>query len=110
MLGGTNLATDLAAGLGSSFVNAPTYTSADCPRFGSLSGCGGATTDAATSPSAMAAQLVSDLSSASSVLPEPAQTAAVSQIVAGATGRQSADPAVSTLLLSPVLEGLATGS
>jgi virulence factor Mce-like protein len=110
VLGGTNLATDLADGLGSSFVNAPTYTSADCPRFGSLSGCGGATTDAATSSSAMAAQLVSDLSSASSVLPEPAQTAAVSQIVAGATGRQSADPAVSTLLLSPVLEGLASGS
>jgi len=110
VLGGSNVATDIADGLGSNYLSAQPYTSADCPRFGDLSGCGGLTTDAETSLSATAAQLASDLFSGSTVLPEPAQTDAVSQIVAASTGHPSGDPAVSTLLLSPLLEGLASGS
>ncbi len=110
VLGGSNLQADIADGLGSKYVSPAPYTSANCPRFGRLEGCGGVTTAADTTPSAMAAQLMSQLSSASAILPEPAQTNAVNQIVTASTGHPSGNPAVSTLLLSPLLEGLATGS
>jgi phospholipid/cholesterol/gamma-HCH transport system substrate-binding protein len=108
VLGGPSVASYLTEGLGASYVNPPTYNSADCPSFGSLSGCGGTTTVSATTPpKAAAAELASLISAASApVLAEPTQTQAVGQIVAAATGRPSADPAVSTLLLSPVLQGL----
>lgn len=96
VLGGPNLATYLADGLGPSYVNPPTYTSADCPRFGSLSGCGGTTTT-----------LASTFASAPTpVLAEPAQTEAISRIVAAATGHQPEDAAVTTLLVAPVLQAL----
>ena len=44
------------------------------------------------------------------VVAEPAQTRAISQIVAAVSGSAPSSPAVSTLLLSPVLEGLVTRS
>ncbi len=100
ILGGSpsTLIDAISAGLGSQYVNPPLYTAADCPRFGSLSNCGGVTTgeDAAGS--------VSD------VLPASAETQAVSQIYQSAAGRPPANASVSSLLLSPVLEGLVTRS
>jgi virulence factor Mce-like protein len=114
VLGGPDVASDLAAGLGASYINPATYTSADCPTFGSLSGCGGVTTASATTAgpkTSAAAELAALISSAPTpVLAEPAQTQAVAKIVSAATDRSPADPAVSTLLLSPVLQGLVARS
>ncbi len=45
-------------------------------------------------------------SSSAPVMPEPAQTRAVSQIVSAVSGSPPSSPAVSTLLLSPLLESL----
>lgn len=80
VLGGPDVVRDLSAGLGSGFVNPATYT-------------GPATIAAAAGATAP-------------VLSEPAQTAAVSSVVAGMTGRAPASPAVATLLLSPLLTRL----
>lgn len=84
--GGANMASYLAAGLGAGYVNPPTYTSA-----------GSVATNAD-------AALASEIHSQTQVLPEPQQTEAVSQIVTSITGRPTSSSAVSTLLLSPVLE------
>jgi hypothetical protein len=92
VLGGPSVASYLTEGLGASYVNPPTYTSADCPSFGSLSGCGGTTTVSATTPPRAPRPPPShrDFGPASApVLAEPAQTQAVGQIVAAATGPAS---------------------
>jgi len=88
----------ISAGLGTEYVNPPLYTAADCPHFGSLSNCGGVTTGGD------AARLASD------VLPATAETEAVAQIYQSVAGRPPANAAVSSLLLSPVLERLVTKS
>jgi phospholipid/cholesterol/gamma-HCH transport system substrate-binding protein len=89
VLGGADMNTYLAGGLGPGYVNPATYTSA-----GSIP---------ADTTSALASAVRSE---PSQVLPEPTQTEAVSQIVRSSTGTESAAPAISTLLLSPVLESL----
>jgi phospholipid/cholesterol/gamma-HCH transport system substrate-binding protein len=101
ILGGADVNSYLSDGLGPGYVNPATYTSpGTIPSSGSL-----ASSSAALS-SAKAA-LSSAISSApSEVLPEPAQSDAVSQIVDSITGSPTDSAAVSTLLLSPVLEGL----
>ena len=98
ILGGSpsTLTDAISAGLGAQYVNPPLYTTADCPRFGSLSNCGGVTTGANAK------------GAVSEVLPAAAETEAVSQIYQSAVGRPPANATVSTLLLSPVLEGLVT--
>ena len=100
ILGGSpsTLIDAISAGLGSQYVNPPLYTAADCPRFGSLSNCGGVTTGG------VAAGLVSK------VLPAAAETEAVGQIYQSVAGRPPANATVSSLLLSPLLEGLVARS
>ena len=100
ILGGSasTLIDAISSGLGTQYVNPPLYTAADCPRFGSLSNCGGATNGGE------AAGLVSK------VLPAAAETEAVGQIYQSVAGRPPANATVSSLLLSPVLEGLVTKS
>jgi hypothetical protein len=89
VLGGADMNTYLSGGLGPGYVNPSTYTSA-----GSI-------------PAETSSALASAIRSApTQVLPEPAQAEAVSQIVRSSTGTESASPAISTLLLSPVLESL----
>ena len=96
ILGGSSstLINAISAGLGKSYVNPPLYAPADCPHFGSLSNCGGGATGA----------------SVSAVLPAAAETGAVGQIYQSMTGRAPANSTVSSLLLSPVLEGLVNRS
>jgi virulence factor Mce-like protein len=95
-LGSPNSASLFTGGLGASLVNPAPYTAADCPTYGTEGGtdCGGS--------ASTAAQVAA--SSTAKVLPEPAQTDAVSSIVTGLDhGRAPASPAVDTLLLGPVL-------
>jgi phospholipid/cholesterol/gamma-HCH transport system substrate-binding protein len=90
VLGGPEVANYLAAGLGPGYVNPPTYTSA-----GSIASTASATT------------LARSLASAPTpVMAEPAESLAVSQIVKAISGSAPTSPAVSTLLLSPLLDGL----
>ncbi len=100
ILGGSasTLIDAISSGLGTQYVNPALYTAADCPRFGSLSNCGGAATGGET------AGLVSE------VLPAAAETEAVGQIYQSVAGRPPANATVSSLLLSPVLEGMVTKS
>jgi virulence factor Mce-like protein len=100
ILGGSpsTLIDAISRGLGSQYVNPSLYTAADCPRFGSLSNCGGATSGGAVA--ALASQ----------VLPAAAETEAVGQIYQSVAGRPPANATVSSLLLSPLLEGLVTKS
>jgi phospholipid/cholesterol/gamma-HCH transport system substrate-binding protein len=100
ILGGSpsTLIDAISSGLGPQYVNPPLYTAADCPRFGALSNCGGVTTGGEAS------------GLASEVLPAAAETAAVRQIYQSVAGRPPANASVSALLLSPVLEGMVTGS
>jgi phospholipid/cholesterol/gamma-HCH transport system substrate-binding protein len=101
VLGGADVNTYLADGLGPGYVNPPTYSSA-----AALSSEASASVSSATA-SKVSADLASAIQSApSQVLPEPAQTNAISQIVRSMSGQAPESPAVSTLLLSPVLEGL----
>jgi phospholipid/cholesterol/gamma-HCH transport system substrate-binding protein len=95
VLGGPQAAAYLSAGLGPGFVNPPTDTSA------------GTMTTEAQSPSV---GLLSTTPAPVPVVAEPAQSRAISQIVAAVSGAPPASPAVSTLLLSPILEGLVTRS
>jgi phospholipid/cholesterol/gamma-HCH transport system substrate-binding protein len=96
VLGGPQAASYLSAGLGAGFVNPPTYSSSGTIPLSSRS----------STPSLTAA-----LSSAPApVMAEPAQARAVSQIVTAMKGSPPSSQAVSTLLLSPVLEALVTGS
>jgi virulence factor Mce-like protein len=80
VLGGPSVVQDLSSGLGHGYVNPPTYSGA--------------------------ATIASAVASLSPVLGAPAETAAVSQIVQGMTGRAPAAPSVATLLLSPLLTRL----
>jgi len=100
ILGGSpsTLIDAISAGLGTQYVNPPLYTAADCPRFGSLSNCGGVATGR------QATGVVSE------VLPAATETEAVSKIYQAEAGRLPANATVSSLLLSPVLEGLVTRS
>jgi virulence factor Mce-like protein len=101
ILGGPQAAAYLQAGLGNGSVNPPTYSSA-----GSIS-----TTSAVRSGSNPMAALTAAVSSTPApVMAEPAQTRAVSRIVRAVSGRRPASRTVSTLLLSPLLVGLVTGS
>jgi phospholipid/cholesterol/gamma-HCH transport system substrate-binding protein len=99
VLGGPQAAAYLEAGLGAGTVNPPTYSSA------------GVIPAPDSTASDSTASLLSAVSSAPApVLAEPAQTRAVSRIVRAMTGRSPSSRAVSTLLLSPLLEALVTGS
>jgi phospholipid/cholesterol/gamma-HCH transport system substrate-binding protein len=93
VLGGPEVESYLADGLGPGYVNPATYTSA-------ASIPSDTTTSGVSAPSLAAA-----LSSAP-VMAEPAQSTAISQIVTAMNGSKPASTAVSTLLLSPLLEGL----
>jgi hypothetical protein len=93
VLGGPEVESYLADGLGPGYVNPATYTSAASIPSES-------TTAAVSAPSLAAA-----LSSAP-VMAEPAQATAISQIISAMNGSKPASTAVSTLLLSPLLEGL----
>jgi phospholipid/cholesterol/gamma-HCH transport system substrate-binding protein len=94
VLGGPEASSYLAAGLGPGVVNPPTYTSAGAIR-------GAATkTDTLTSVSSLP----------NPVLAASAQNGAVSQIVTALHGTRPRARSVATLLLSPVLEGLVSGS
>jgi phospholipid/cholesterol/gamma-HCH transport system substrate-binding protein len=99
VLGGPDAAAYLSAGLGPGYVNPPTYSSA-----GSLP-TGGSASSTLTSSLADAGPSAPD-----PVVAEPAQTRAVSKIVSAMTGAAPSSPAVSTLILSPVLESLVAHS
>ena len=103
VLGGSpsTLINAIAAGLGPSYVNPALYTSADCPRFGSLANCSGAT--AARVPGSSGPVVAR-------VLPAQAQTQAISQIFQAESGGAPANASVTSLLLSPVLQALITRS
>ncbi len=95
VLGGPQAAAYLSAGLGPGYVNPPTYSSADTIVTDTTRpSTGGPMSTAAPPP----------------VVAEPAQTRAISKIVAAVSGSAPSSPAVSTLLLSPVLEDLVTRS
>jgi phospholipid/cholesterol/gamma-HCH transport system substrate-binding protein len=93
VLGGPEVESYLADGLGPGYVNPATYTSA------------GSIPPPADTTSAVSASTLAAVSSAP-VMSGPAQAQAVSQIVSAMTGSKPASTAVSTLLLSPLLEGL----
>ncbi len=95
VLGGPQAAAYLDAGLGAGTVNPPTYSSA-----GAIS--------AATA--ADRSVLAAAVSAPTPVMAEPAQARAVSRIVRAVSGSTPSSGAVSTLLLSPLLEALVTGS
>jgi hypothetical protein len=97
VLGGPEAAAYLSAGLGPGYVDPPTYSDA-----------GSIPTGASTS-SVLTSTRRAD-STPAPVIPEPTQARAVSRIVSAMTGRTPASPAVSTLLLSPVLEDLVAHS
>jgi phospholipid/cholesterol/gamma-HCH transport system substrate-binding protein len=92
VLGGPEAAGYLSAGLGPGYVNPPTYTSPE------------------TFPSGPSGDATTLASTAVPTVLGPAETRAVSQIVTAVSGSAPSSPAVSTLLLSPVLEGLVTRS
>ena len=93
VLGGPEVESYLADGLGPGYVNPATYTSAaSIPPANTVS-------------SVSASTLAATLSSAQ-VMSAPAQSAAISEIVSAMTGSKPDSTAVSTLLLSPILEGL----
>jgi virulence factor Mce-like protein len=95
VLGGPEVTNYLAAGLGPGYVNPPTYRSA------------GTIPTTAAAAQATASALARALWSApAQPMAEPAQARAVSQIVAAITGSRPDSPAVSTLLLSPLLSSL----
>ncbi|HXW34917.1 MAG TPA: MCE family protein, partial [Acidimicrobiales bacterium] len=97
VLGGPQAAAYLSGGLGPGFVNPPTYTSS------------GAIVTSASSRAGRGSTFVSDLtSSTSQVMAAPAEVSAISQIVTALKGSPPSSPAVSTLLLSPILEQLVT--
>jgi len=107
VLGGPSVASLYGQALGPGFVNPPTYTAADCPRYGSLAGanCGG---DQAAQTSARD-RLLAALGPVS-ILPAGAEERATAAIVTGlghGTPPRSAD--VATLLMSPVLSHLVEG-
>ena len=89
VLGGPEAAAYLSGGLGPGYVNPPTYSSPG------------------TLPSGSATMLASTVAPQ---IPGSAETKAVSQIVTAVSGAAPSSPAVSTLLLSPVLENLVTRS
>jgi len=96
VLGGPQAASYLEAGLGAGTVNPPTYSSA---------GAIPSTTTAADRSAHTAA-----VPTVSPVMAEPAQGQAVARIVGALSGSPPTSRAVSTLLLSPLLEGLVTGA
>lgn len=103
-LGGPHARQYAAAGIGNGRVNPPVYTSAQCPRYGSLAGpsCRGSVGAAAADQPQVIREPQVTVSSA--VVPGPAEQAAVSQVYRGLDGgAPPSSPAVSTLLLSPVL-------
>jgi phospholipid/cholesterol/gamma-HCH transport system substrate-binding protein len=107
VLGGPNVAGLYSGALGPQFVNPPTYTAADCPRYGSLAGpnCGGDQAARATAEKRLLAAL-----GPVSILPAGAEKQATATIAAGLDGGApppSAD--VATLLLSPVLSHMVAG-
>jgi virulence factor Mce-like protein len=90
VLGGPEVANYLASGLGPGYVNPPTYKSA-----------------ASIPDDVSSATLAQALASAPTpVMPEPAESLAVTQIVRAVSASDSPSTAVSTLLLSPLLDGL----
>jgi phospholipid/cholesterol/gamma-HCH transport system substrate-binding protein len=104
VLGGANVASLYSGALGPQYVNPPTYTAADCPRYGSLAGpnCGGLQAARTAADNRLIAAL-----GPVSILPAPAEkraTATIATGLAGGTPPPSAD--VATLLLSPVLSDL----
>jgi phospholipid/cholesterol/gamma-HCH transport system substrate-binding protein len=95
VLGGPEVTNYLSAGLGPGYVNPPTYTSA------------GTIPTTAASAQATASALARALwSTPAQPMAEPAQTRAVSQIVAAMSGTRPDSPAVATLLVSPLLSSL----
>jgi ABC-type transporter Mla subunit MlaD len=95
VLGGPEVTNYLSAGLGAGYVNPPTYTSA------------GTIPTTAASAQATASALARALwSTPAQPMAEPAQTRAVSQIVAAMSGTRPDSPAVATLLVSPLLSSL----
>ncbi len=84
-------------GLGPTAMNPPTYTAGDCPRYGSLAGAncpGGPAASARPGPAP--------------VMITGAQVRAAVAVDTGLSGgRPPASPAVATLLLAPLLGGLA---
>jgi len=97
VLGGPAVTNYLSAGLGRGYVNPRTYTSA------------GTIPSSAAAASAAAALARALWSTAPEPMPEPAQARAVSQIVTAMSGSQPESPAISTLLLSPLLANLVSG-
>ncbi len=98
VLGGPQAAAYLAGGLGPGYVNPPTYSSAGTLLTDNSSGSSGS------------ASTMASVTDTAPVLSEPAQTQAVSEIVSAVSGSAPSSSSVSTLLLSPVLEGLVTRS
>jgi phospholipid/cholesterol/gamma-HCH transport system substrate-binding protein len=93
VLGGPEVESYLADGLGPGYVDPATYTSA------------GSITPVNTTGAVSASTLAAAVSSAP-VMGEPAQATAISEIVKAMSGSKPASAAVATLLLSPLLEGL----
>jgi phospholipid/cholesterol/gamma-HCH transport system substrate-binding protein len=98
VLGGPQAAAYLSDGLGAGTVNPPTYSSAGSIPTGPVASLDSA---ASSSPATSSSPAVD--------MAEPAQEQAVTRIVSAMSGARPASPAVSTLLLSPVLEELVAG-
>ncbi len=92
-LGGPEAVQYLTAGLGSSYVNPPTYTSA-----GTIPGN--------DSAAAMAKALAA---SSAPMMSGPAESTAAAEILAAIRGRRGGSPAEATLLLGPVLTSMVNG-
>jgi virulence factor Mce-like protein len=101
-LGATNANALFAIGVGTNLVNPPTYTTANCPVYGTEVGHCPAAASAPATPAA------AFHSATNALMPEPQQSQAVSAIAAGLDhGTPSASAAVSTLLLGPLLQAMA---
>lgn len=106
-----------AKALGTGSVDPPTYTAADCPTYGSQRGrCSSSSAASTSAASSSAASTSSAVSSRSATRIEPAITthaeeAAIASLVRTLDrGRSGASPAVSTLLVGPILGSLAVQS
>jgi virulence factor Mce-like protein len=108
-LGGPDMLSELAAGLGSKLVDPPTYTAADCPQLGGLSNCGGPAASATTADDT-GADRPAKSGTVVPVLDPAVEDAAVSAVATAATGRAPGSAAVASLLLSPVLESIGATS
>jgi hypothetical protein len=97
-LGSPDATSLFADGLGGGLVDPSVYTAADCPSYGSMAG-----TDCGSAPGATATANATTAS-----IPGPAEEKAATALLAGLDkGQTLTSPAVTALLVGPILDDMA---